>query len=213
MSDLKLQKLKELKEKRKIAKELNKKAVKEVVVLQRESAKQQRKRKQAEELLQEQDYQSRGIDLERVDNLKYTIEDVEKWNEKLEIRDRKKDVGFTDFTQIAQKKYHKEIQDFTPDLNLYNQRKEEDEEFYRSANSLTHGMGNKPTEKGINQLVAHVEGLRNKRGNFSRRRAHNEDEEVTFINERNMRFNKKIERAYGKFTGEIKASFERGTAL
>lgn len=35
----------------------------------------------------------------------------------------------------------------------------------------------------------------------------------TYINERNMRFNNKMARAYDKYTAEIRANFERGTAI
>lgn len=52
-----------------------------------------------------------------------------------------------------------------------------------------------------------------RRAKFSRRRAFDEDDDVTYINERNMHFNKKIARAYDKYTAEIKGNFERGTAL
>jgi pre-mRNA-splicing factor SYF2 len=48
---------------------------------------------------------------------------------------------------------------------------------------------------------------------FSRRRAHNPDAAVDYINSRNAVFNKKLERAYGGVTKEIKANLERGTAL
>lgn len=48
---------------------------------------------------------------------------------------------------------------------------------------------------------------------FSRRRAFREDKDVDYINDRNAHFNKKIERAFGTHTAEIKANLERGTAL
>ncbi len=34
-----------------------------------------------------------------------------------------------------------------------------------------------------------------------------------YINERNMKFNQKLERFYGKYTKEIKDNLERGTAV
>ena len=52
-----------------------------------------------------------------------------------------------------------------------------------------------------------------KRAKFSRRRAVHTDSEIDYINERNMRFNKKAERFYGKHTQEIKDALERGTAV
>ena len=58
-------------------------------------------------------------------------------------------------------------------------------------------------------------GLRrkSKRAAYSRRRAHQLDKDVDSINNRNEHFNRKIERAYGGYTQEIKANLERGTAL
>ena len=52
-----------------------------------------------------------------------------------------------------------------------------------------------------------------KRGIFSKRRKFDEEGDVTYINERNMAFNKKVERSFGAVTGEVKKAFERGTAL
>ena len=46
-----------------------------------------------------------------------------------------------------------------------------------------------------------------------RRRAVHADKDIDFINDRNAHFNKKIERAFGVHTREIKANLERGTAL
>jgi hypothetical protein len=52
-----------------------------------------------------------------------------------------------------------------------------------------------------------------KRAKFSRRRAHHHDADISYINERNMQFNKKLERFYGKYTQEIRENLERGTAI
>ena len=52
-----------------------------------------------------------------------------------------------------------------------------------------------------------------KRSKFSRRRAFKHDGDVDYINERNMRFNRKAARYYDKYTAEIKQNLERGTAV
>lgn len=52
-----------------------------------------------------------------------------------------------------------------------------------------------------------------KRNKFSRRRAHYDDADIDYINERNMNFNKKLARYYDPFTAEIKQNLERGTAV
>lgn len=52
-----------------------------------------------------------------------------------------------------------------------------------------------------------------KREKYSRRRTHNDEADIDYINERNMKFNKKLERFYGQYTSEIKQNLERGTAI
>lgn len=52
-----------------------------------------------------------------------------------------------------------------------------------------------------------------KREKYSRRRIFDDDADINFINERNMKFNKKLERFYGDYTEEIKQNLERGTAV
>ncbi len=54
---------------------------------------------------------------------------------------------------------------------------------------------------------------KDKRAAFQRRRRHEEDKDVDFINARNAHFNRKIEREFGQYTQEVKANLERGTAL
>jgi len=121
---------------------------------------------------------------ERSKNLLYTIQDVEIYNEKQALKKARQDVGFTDFTQIAHKKYLSCISE----LKL---------------------AGQDPKTRLSNAIIQQDE----KRKQFSRRRAFLEDDDVTYINERNMKFNKKVARSYDKYTADIKANFERGTAL
>ena len=52
-----------------------------------------------------------------------------------------------------------------------------------------------------------------KRTKYSRRRPFSHDADVDYINERNMKFNKKASRFYDKYTAEIKQNLERGTAV
>ena len=52
-----------------------------------------------------------------------------------------------------------------------------------------------------------------KRSKFSRRRTHDEEADIDYINDRNAKFNKKLERFYGQYTTEIKQNLERGTAV
>jgi hypothetical protein len=51
------------------------------------------------------------------------------------------------------------------------------------------------------------------RPRLAARRTHYEDEDITSINDRNAVFNKKLERAFGEYTLEMRQNLERGTAL
>lgn len=52
-----------------------------------------------------------------------------------------------------------------------------------------------------------------KRDQFHRRRTVDPDAPIDFINERNRKFNNKLERFFGKYTEDIKEDLERGTAI
>ena len=65
----------------------------------------------------------------------------------------------------------------------------------------------------LHDYMSHVHFRIEKRSKYSRRRAHDEDDDIDYINERNMKFNQKLERFYGKYTQEIKQNLERGTAV
>lgn len=67
--------------------------------------------------------------------------------------------------------------------------------------------------EAVEAMVAELNAKQAQREAFSRRRAFRMDADVDYINERNAHFNKKIDRAFGKHTAEIKANLERGTAL
>jgi len=86
------------------------------------------------------------------------------------------------------------------------------ETLYRDANTLLYA-DNKPTEEAIDRVIGKLNIDQDKRNKFSRKRLNEDEGDITYINERNRVFNKKIGRFYDKYTAEIRASFERGTAL
>ncbi|MFS7978360.1 putative mRNA splicing factor SYF2 [Helianthus anomalus] len=99
------------------------------------------------------------------------------------------------------------------DLEEYNRMKEADPEFYREASSLQYGKAPKVSEDKIERMVKELRDKDEKRNAFSRRRRFHEEKDIDSINDRNEHFNKKIERAFGRYTLEIKNNLERGTAL
>ncbi|CAN1158821.1 Pre-mRNA-splicing factor syf2 [Linum perenne] len=109
--------------------------------------------------------------------------------------------------------YKKRTKNVNVDLEEYNKMKEADPEFYRDASSLQYGKAPKISEDKIDRMVKELKDRDEKRGSFSRRRKFHDEKDIDSINDRNEHFNKKIERAFGKYTLEIKNNLERGTAL
>ena len=66
---------------------------------------------------------------------------------------------------------------------------------------------------GLSRMSSELKERKLVRARFSRRRQVYEEEDVNYINERNRGFNKKLERAYDKYTVETRQNLERGTAL
>lgn len=74
-------------------------------------------------------------------------------------------------------------------------------------------ISHKPTEKAKEDMITELQGNIKRRHNFQRRRRYYENEQVSWINKRNEVFNRKVSRAFDKYTAEIRANLERGTAL
>ncbi|KAK0557168.1 Pre-mRNA-splicing factor SYF2 [Tilletia horrida] len=83
---------------------------------------------------------------------------------------------------------------------------------YQDADALSYGT-HKPSEAAFERLASHINHEHEVRATRSRKRPADPDSEVTYINEKNRKFNEKAERFFGKYTKEIRESFERGTAL
>ncbi|EPS67286.1 hypothetical protein M569_07489, partial [Genlisea aurea] len=109
--------------------------------------------------------------------------------------------------------YKKRAKNMDVDLDEYNRMKEADPEFYRQASSLQYGKAPVVSNEKIDKMVKELKDREEKSRAFSRRRKFREEKDIDSINDRNEHFNKKIERAFGQYTVEIKNNLERGTAL
>ncbi|KAJ3083478.1 pre-mRNA-splicing factor syf2 [Rhizoclosmatium hyalinum] len=187
-------------------------------------------KREAEILAEKLKAEEEGVDYERVRAMTYSVESVERYEKKERAKEKRKEIDFTDYAQIAAKKYKSLTKALEPNMEKYQEQKLVSEIASVAAGTAVVGsagqvvtadanssayaaIGNKPSQESVLKLVKEVEKQNEKRKSFSKRKAHNPDDDVTYINERNMRFNKKISRAYDKHTAEIKAAFERGTAL
>ncbi|TFL03936.1 SYF2 splicing factor-domain-containing protein [Pterulicium gracile] len=210
-------------------------------VTARDAARLDRQRKVAETLRQKADAEERGEDVERSKNWEWTIEENENWEKKLARKARRADFEFHDYSQAAQRRYKKDLDLINPDMDAYNQQKAAAlglgpsssalvassssgalipsqsqqlaaESFYRDSNTLIYG-DHQPSEEAIDRVVNKVNLDIDRKGKFHRKRLNEDTGDITYINEQNRVFNKKIGRYYDKYTAEIRASFERGTAL
>lgn len=156
---------------------------------------------------------AKGLDYDRVklNNVSAT----EAANQEKRKKKKNPDVGFSDYEAQTARQYNRLVKQMPPpDMAKYDQRRQAlgDEVFYGGANTIIQGT-HKDTPKAIDNMVKDLESQIMKRKSFSRRRTHNDDADIDYINEKNARFNKKLDRYYGEHTAEIKQNLERGTAI
>ncbi|XP_045196658.2 pre-mRNA-splicing factor SYF2-like isoform X2 [Mercenaria mercenaria] len=162
----------------------------------------EKKRKEAE---------AKGEDYDRVKLLEIGADDAEKWERKK--KKKNPDPGFSDYEAATYRKYQRNTKNLKPDLADYSRQKEKmGDDFYATKNTLGLTQRKDPKE-AVDRMVDDLEKQIEKRAKYSRRRAHDEDADIDYINERNAKFNKKLERFYGTYTAEIKQNLERGTAV
>lgn len=150
-----------------------------------EQRKQDRKRREALALQQRLEYT--GDDYERSRFKDYSIEQVERYEQKRKRRQDNKELGFTDYAQVNQRKYERDVAKLKPQ-----------------------GI----TEQHGPERLAQLVGLQQKkRDSLHKPSIEKEGEDVSYINQRNAHFNRKMNRAYDKHTKEVRDNLERGTAL
>ncbi|BGP38059.1 Pre-mRNA-splicing factor SYF2 [Rhodotorula kratochvilovae] len=195
----------------------------------------ERKRAQAEAMGEKERATETGEDLERTKNWEYSIEDNERWDKKQARKARRADQGFTDYDDLARRKYKKDLDDFKPDILAYKKQREAElststalvasgsgggevgpvidpNGLYRDANSFVYA-DHKPTEDQIDRVIGKLNSDLDKRQKRSRKREDEDQGDITWINEKNRQFNRKLQRYYDDVTRETRENFERGTAL
>ncbi|KAJ2082549.1 pre-mRNA-splicing factor SYF2 [Coemansia sp. RSA 988] len=172
-----------------------------------EQRRQERKRREA--LIMKAKEEHSGSDYERSRFWDYSIEQVENYEEKKRKREVNRERGFTDYTQVNQRKYERDVAKLKPDLTAYQRGKAESSTGQIPESSEPH----KPDSRSLDKLARSVEDQQNRRATLHKASVEKEGEDVSYINQRNARFNRKMNRAYDKYTKEIRDSFERGTAL
>ena len=78
---------------------------------------------------------------------------------------------------------------------------------------LKYGADRADDPRAVDRMASELEARSQQQQKFSRRRAEVPGADVTSINDRNKHFNKKLSRAFDKYTVEIRQNLERGTAI
>lgn len=87
-------------------------------------------------------------------------------------------------------------------------------ESHLEENPLDYGKsGTEVSKSGLDRLTKDMEEREEARKTFSKRRMHLEGSDVDYINDKNAIYNKKLKRAFDKYTVEIRQNLERGTAV
>ncbi|KAH8390152.1 hypothetical protein KR200_008284 [Drosophila serrata] len=159
------------------------------------------------------DAQAAGKDYERLKLLEVSAVDAERIEKKKKRKDNP-DLGFSTYEAQTARQYTRLVKSMpSRDMEKYERQKEElGDAFYGGPHTTLHAR-TKDTPGAINKMVNDLEQQIERRKKYSRRRIYNDDADVDFINERNSKFNKKLDRFYGEHTAEIKQNLERGTAI
>ncbi|XP_054720156.1 pre-mRNA-splicing factor syf2-like [Uloborus diversus] len=210
-----LQKFKDLQFRRKESRKLNYEEVVEEDRRLKLPPNYESKNKWAQYIIEEDEKKqiaaAKGEDYNRTKLLDITAEDAAKW-ERMKKK-KNPDPGFSNFEDAAERQYERLTKKLKPDMEVYQREKEKlGEAFYPTKDTIILGL-HQDSKESIDKMVDDLEKQIDKHSKFSRRRRFNDDADINYINERNMRFNKKLERFYGKYTAEIKQNLERGTAV
>eukprot|EP00088_Acartia_fossae_P010918 TRINITY_DN15479_c0_g1_i12.p1 TRINITY_DN15479_c0_g1~~TRINITY_DN15479_c0_g1_i12.p1 ORF type:complete len:248 (-),score=96.06 TRINITY_DN15479_c0_g1_i12:34-777(-) len=211
-----MKKLRDLHMKRNEARKLNHKEVVEEDRRNKEPKNEEARKRRAEYIIKEEEEKAACLaagkdwEIEKLRNM--SAEDAEA----LDRRRKGKlnpDEGFSNFEQATFRKYNGLVKQIKPDMEQYERQKDKmGDAFYAGSGSVVQGQ-HKDSQDAISRMALDVQKQKEKRDKFSRRRRHDPDADIDYINERNMKFNQKLERFYGSYTKEIKDNLERGTAV
>eukprot|EP00096_Caligus_rogercresseyi_P015205 TRINITY_DN7651_c1_g1_i1.p1 TRINITY_DN7651_c1_g1~~TRINITY_DN7651_c1_g1_i1.p1 ORF type:complete len:227 (-),score=73.65 TRINITY_DN7651_c1_g1_i1:260-940(-) len=209
-------KLKDLHQKRNEARQLNRVEVVEEDRRLKEPKSAEARKRRAQYILEEEERVNKclaeGKDPNREKLRHVGAEDAAREAKK---SNRNPDPGFSSYENASFRKYESLVKSqIKPDMELYNADKARhgEDAFYARRGAFVHGV-HKDTPEALEKMALDVENQIKKREKYSRRRNFNDDADIDFINERNMKFNQKLERFYGKYTKDIKDNLERGTAV
>lgn len=170
------------------------------------------------------DTEAAGEDFERKRAWDWTVDESEKWDRRMDKKQRHRDnVAFQDYTQDAQKVYKRQMRELNPNMEAYEKEKlaaiekaaangdleivetesgemiavDKNGSFYSTADSVGF-TDSKPDRAAVDRLVGDLQKAEEVRLKKRKERRGNEEADVTYINEKNKQFNQKLSRFYNK---------------
>ncbi|KAK5966643.1 Pre-mRNA-splicing factor syf-2 [Trichostrongylus colubriformis] len=176
-------------------------------------AKKAREEWELQEMEERKKAEEQNLDYDRLKALN-TPADVAARIEMKRKRKKNPDQGFSSYEDMTLRQHTRLTTNLKPDSESYKKMREivGEDQFYPTANTLIHGS-HYPTSVAMERLAQDVQGQSKRREQFHRRRLFDPDAPIDYINDKNMRFNKKLEKFYGQYTEDIKEDLERGTAV
>ncbi|KAJ1503226.1 pre-mRNA-splicing factor syf2 [Coelomomyces lativittatus] len=114
-----------------------------------------------QKLRKKMEIQEHGNQYERIQNIKYSIQDVDDWETSKSKKREREDTGFIDFNQASFKKYKRMIRQLQPDLSHYETQKQlaimqnQTDAFYgkNSSSSSSSSVIVQPNKDDVDRLV------------------------------------------------------------
>ena len=209
-------KLETLNRARNQSRSLNLKEVAEEDRRNKEPKNMEARKRRAEYILKEEAFKKKceeeGKDFQREMMRNVGADEAEASDRRRRAKDNR-DQGFSSFEEASARKYNQLVKSIKPDFERVNAAKEKaGDAWYAEVGTVVHGV-HTDSKAAIDKMANDVKAQVEKREKFSRRRRHDDDADIDYINERNMKFNQKLERFYGNYTQDIKDNLERGTAV
>ncbi|VDN60052.1 unnamed protein product [Dracunculus medinensis] len=175
--------------------------------------KQMRQKWELEEMEMRREAEKYGEDYDRLKALNYQA-DLFKKKEFLKSKKKNPDKGFSDYEAMTLRQYQRLTGNIKPDMYSYEKMRQiiGNADFYPTADTLVSGS-HYPTEAAMDKLAESIKDQQKKRDQYHRRRMFDPDAPIDYINERNRKFNLKLDRFYNKYTEDLKSDLERGTAI
>lgn len=199
--------------------------------------KEERIKQQIKKLEQKQSSEERGDKYDQQSLLTTQADDAQRWDRLRASKKRTPNTGDLDYEDLARIQHERLVKQMKPDMEEYQKTKKlvgEDVFYLRphkteaqptllESTPSTSNNDDLPiispkhlyidSKEGVERMIKDVEKQIETKKKRNRRRRFDHEADVDYINERNMRFNKKLGRAYDAYTAETRANLERGTSL